>query len=108
MDVEPSVVIWLPVSSQNPTAVQITSCITSVQELKLVHNATADLLAVHASSSTCSPVICDLHWQTLLAAFSHCSVKFGMFLLYVVTSCCNATAAFSGITPQREYCQTWG
>lgn len=73
-----------------------------------MHNATADLLAVHASSSTRSLVICDLHWQPLLAGFSHCSVKFGIFLLYMVTLCYNAAAAFSGVTPQREYCQMWG
>lgn len=44
MEVEPSVVIWLPASFQNSVTVQIISCITSVQELKLVHNATCSVI----------------------------------------------------------------
>ena len=78
MDVEPPVMIWLRVSLQDQITVQITSCITSVQELKLVHNATADLLAVLPSSSTCSLVSCDFYWLPLSAGFSHCPVKSGV------------------------------
>lgn len=108
MDVEPPVMIWLPVSLQDQITVQITSCVTSVQELKLVHNTTADLLAALPSPSTCSLVICDLYWLPLLDGFSYCPVKFGIFLMYMVTSCYKATAAFSGVTQQREYCRMWG